>query len=329
MASKPKERILVVEADAYSRDLIARQALGSLGYLVSTADSASAAIQKVFGMPPDVIVASQKLPDLSGKDLLVALTAQGLTTPFIIIADEGMEADVIQSFRLGATDFLFKPLREAEVVAAVERALSNVRAQRERDQLARRLEETNRDLKRKVQELTTISALGKAVTSVVSQQSLFQTIVDGAVEISQADRGYLLTREERKRRFLMRAALNLPKDLPAELNKPFEDQVSSLVALSGEALLLHGPAVERFTLRSLGRSFMVVPVKAQEEVIGLLVVIRKEEKPFTAEDRLLLQAVADFVAISLINARLFQALEERARKLQSALQEGKRFQAAR
>jgi GAF domain-containing protein len=51
-----------------------------------------------------------------------------------------------------------------------------------------------------------------------------------------------------------------------------------------------------------------VPIKIQKEVIGMAVVVRKDSRPFEKGEQTLLEAVADYVSISLLNARLFQAL---------------------
>jgi len=88
--------------------------------------------------------------------------------------------------------------------------------------------------------------------------------------------------------------------------------------------------LKRFKTAQLGQAALVVPVKVKKEVVGLLVVVRKAARPFTTSNRNLLEAVADYASISLVNARLFQALEERARSLQSAVdqsQAGERKQA--
>lgn len=55
----------------------------------------------------------------------------------------------------------------------------------------------------------------------------------------------------------------------------------------------------------------MVPVKLKKEVVGLLVVVRKAPNPFSPSNKTLLEAVADYASISLVNASLFQALEER------------------
>jgi DNA-binding response OmpR family regulator len=102
----PKERILLVEHDPEISDLISRQTLQPMGYRVEVVSATAQALQEAVRFAPDVIIANLSLPGLSGKDLLVALSSQGLEVPVIVLAPKGMEGDVIQAFRLGAADLL-------------------------------------------------------------------------------------------------------------------------------------------------------------------------------------------------------------------------------
>jgi two-component system NtrC family sensor kinase len=315
-----RERILLVESDPETSDLIARQTLQSLGYQVQVARTASIAIQETARYSPDLIITDLNLPDLNGKDLMIALTSQGIDTPVIMLAQKGMESDIIQAFRVGACDYLLVPLREAEIVAAVERGLKQVRSRREREALARQLKQTNDELQQRVRELTTIFAIGKAVTSITKLRDLFEKIVEGAVYLTEADSGWFLLREDSGKAFVLAAQRNLPKAIAGKINQPWDDGLSSLVALSGETLTIHGEPLERFKTVQLGRSAMVVPVKLRKQVVGLLGVIRKTAQPFHPSKKTLLEAVADYASISLVNARLFRALEDRARSLQAAVE---------
>jgi DNA-binding response OmpR family regulator len=127
-----RERVLVVDEDWGVLDLITGQVLEPLGYSTASARDADGAIQQVLSFEPDLIIASLTLPGLSGKDLIVALQSRGIEAPVLVTANEGMEADAIQAFRLGARNLLVKPLREAEVAAAVEHALNEYRIRKER-----------------------------------------------------------------------------------------------------------------------------------------------------------------------------------------------------
>jgi len=318
-----RERILLVENDPEISDLISRQTLQTIGYQVQIARAAAIAIQEAARFSPDIIITDLHLPDLSGKDLLVALTSQGIQAPVIVIAQKGAEGDLMQAFRLGASDYLLWPMREAEVVSAVERVIKQVRARRERETLARQLKQTNDELQQRVRELTTIFAIGKAVTSITDQRELFEKIVEGAVYVTEADTGWLLLREERSKVFTLAAQRNLPKSIAAKIDQPWDDGISSLVALSGETLSISGEPLTRFKVSQLGQSALVVPVKLKKEVVGLLVVVRKIPQPFSPSNRTLLEAVADYASISMVNVSLFRALEERVRTLQQAAESAK------
>jgi len=241
-----KEKILVVENDPAVSDLIARQVLRPQGFEVKVLTEASTALQQAIAYAPDVVIANLDLPGLSGKDFLAALASQNIDIPVIMIAALGQEHDVIQAFRLGASDYLRAPVREAEALAAVERAMKQVRARRERASLSRQLQQTNQELKKRVNELTTIFSIGKAVTSVTDHKDLFGQIVEGAIRISESDLGWLLLRDERSKEFILTAHQGLPKSLAKNLNQPWDDGISSLVALSGEPLSIHGQPLERF-----------------------------------------------------------------------------------
>lgn len=89
------ERILIVESDPDIVDLISRQALAPLGYEPRIVGTASAALQRARDNPPDLIIANLNLPDLSGKDLLTALTSTGVMVPLVVVAEKGQELGVI------------------------------------------------------------------------------------------------------------------------------------------------------------------------------------------------------------------------------------------
>src|SRR5512138_1442136 len=254
------ERILIVESDPDVSDLVARQALKPLGYEVAVVGQASAAIQQATQNPPDLIIANLNLPDLSGKDLLTALASQGVNVPLVVIAEKGQEQSVIQAFRLGAVDALFWPARDAEVVRVVERALQQTREARARQTLGQQLDATHEELERRLQDLTTILSIGRAIISVTDHRMLFNRILEGAQQLANADMTWLMVREERTKNFLLAAQRNLPPGWARKLNQPLDDGISTLVSLSGEPLTIHGEPLQKFKVAALGRSAAVLPM---------------------------------------------------------------------
>ena len=316
MVQPARDRILVVESDPVISDLIARQALQSAGYQTQVVGDTNTAIARAIQFSPDVIIANLNLPGLSGKDLMVALTSQGIQTPIIVLTRKGNEADLVQAFRLGAADYLLWPVREAEVIIVVERVLKQVHERHERERLSHQLQQANQEMQLRVRELTTIFAIGKAVTSITDQTLLFECILEGTIKATQADLGWFLLRDEKRKAFVLVAHRNLPATLAERLNQIWDDGISSLVAMSGEPLSIYGESLKRFRIISLGQSALIMPIKVQKKVIGLVVMMRRQPNPFSSSELHLIEAVTDYASISLANAHLFRVIEERAHSLQ-------------
>lgn len=312
MNPQTNEKILVIDSDDHSRDLIVRQTLQPSGYQVKTAEDAGSAIRLALQFQPDVIIADLNLPGLSGKDMLVAFSSQGINTPVIVMAEKGEEPKVIQAFRLGASDYFLRPVREPEVLSAVERALKQVRELKARKQLDEQLKSANAELERRLRELTTIFSVGRAVISVTDQRVLFEKIVEAITSVSEADMGWLTLKDDNSKAFLMVAHRSLPVSWANFIGKSIDDGVSTLVAMSAESLSIHGQPLQKFKMASLGKSAMVVPIKVKQEVIGLMIVVRKADRVFGESEQTLLEAIADYASISLVNSRLFRAVAHSA-----------------
>ncbi|MEW6178835.1 MAG: ATP-binding protein [Chloroflexota bacterium] len=311
------DRILIAESDPVIADFITRQTLQAAGYQVYQVTDGASALSRAVQLVPDVLLADLELPGLSGKDLLVGLNSQGLNIPVILIARKGSENEIIQAFRLGAADYLIWPAREGEVLSAVERNLSQVRERRERERLAAQLQQTNQELQQRIRELTTIFTIAKAVTSITDQSALFEKILESVTQITHADIGWFLMREESSKNFVLVAQHKLPPSLNVRLNQVWDDGISSLVAMSGESLSIHGEPLKRFKVAALGQAALIIPVKVSKQVVGLLALIRRKADPFRENEQRLVESIADFASISLVNAKLFRIMEDRARQQQA------------
>jgi two-component system NtrC family sensor kinase len=100
-----------------------------------------------------------------------------LDTTIIATGPRGADSQAVQAFRLGAKDYVGQPLREAELVASLDRALSEVRLRRERETLAQRLAAANQQLEKRVKELTTLAGIGKAVTAMTNLGHLLNRLL--------------------------------------------------------------------------------------------------------------------------------------------------------
>ncbi len=306
------ERILIVESDPDIADLIARQSLQPLGYQVIVMGDPVSALMSAVQTPPELIIANINLPGLSGKDLLTALNSHGVQSPLIVIAEKKQEADAIQAFRLGASDVIFWPVRDTEVVSIVERALRQTKEKRERLKLDLQLKSANEEQQKRLRDLTTIVTMVKSVITITDQRLLFDRILENVLQLAEADICWLMLRDERTKTYLLRSQRNLPEAWAKKMNQPLDDGISSLVAQSGHSLLMNGSPLQKFKVAALGKAVGVIPIKIQNEVIGLLIAVRKKDREINRDGQILLEAMADFASISLVNARLFRALEQTA-----------------
>jgi two-component system, NtrC family, sensor kinase len=308
----PSERVLLADEDPDVLDLVARQVLGPMGYKTATATDGIVAVRQLTAFQPDVIIASLTLPGLTAKEIIVAARSQGVEAPVIVTAPEGQEMLALHAFRLGARDYLTKPLREAEVVSAVERALLEVRGRKEREALAGRLAEANKELERRVKELTMLYGIGKAVISLTHLDRLYDRLLDAARYATESGLAWLLQRDDTGKQLILRSQHGLPPALAAKVNQPWDDGVAPLVLMSGESLRLKGEGLARFKIAQVCKAAMVAPIKAKDETLGVIAVAHAVTGEFTQRDQAMLEAVADYASIAMINASLFRALEQRA-----------------
>ena len=310
-----KERILLVESDPEISQTITHQILEPLGFQVEVFESASNVIKDIDNLTPDIIITNLYLPGISGKDLLVALTSQGIDIPIIVIAPRGHETDVLQAFRLGAINFLSYPIREAEVVNVIEGTLSQLRKRNELKIISSRIDQTKREMDQRVNDLTEIFSIGKLVPSAANQRILYDKITNAATLVTQSDIAWLSVFDITRDKYILRACVNAEDMLPG-LNLPYESTLSSLVATSGQAVFFHGDALQNFNLPYMWEAVLVVPIKHNEDVTGMLAMGRKFPQPFDNDQQALLELMAGYASILIENSLRFQTLEQRISYLQ-------------
>jgi two-component system NtrC family sensor kinase len=323
--ARQSEKILVAEGDVETLDLVAQQVLVPLGYPVATAQNGPSALQTALKIQPDIIITALDLPGLSGFDLLTALRSQKSTAYTILLGPKGSENHMLQTFRLGAKDFLIKPVREAELVTALDRAMEELRLRRDREQLALKLGQANQQLEKRLKELTTLYSIGKAVTAVTDMSQLFGKLLDGALMVTEGDVGWLMLLDEGgSNKLFLRATKNFPPLSGIKVNQPWDDGLSQLLTLSGEGITIMGEPLSKMNAGQIVKAAVATPIKAKEQVMGVMVAGSKAGKHFTDRDQAMLSAVADYASIALVNGRLFQELEARAKALQMSYDELRR-----
>lgn len=119
--------ILVVDDEHDIRDLV-EQILSDEGFSVSTAANAEEARQQQSALNPDLILLDIWMPDVDGISLLKEWSQTGTQhAPVVMMSGHGTVETAVEATRLGAYDFIEKPLSMAKLLSTVEKALSEAR----------------------------------------------------------------------------------------------------------------------------------------------------------------------------------------------------------
>ena len=132
-------RVLVVDDEPDIRQTV-RDILEDEGYLVDTAESAAAAREARRQQRPDVVLLDIWMPDLDGISLLREWSERGgLPCPVIMISGHGTVETAVEATRLGAWDFIEKPISLAKLLLVISHALEASRLKQENEGLRRQL----------------------------------------------------------------------------------------------------------------------------------------------------------------------------------------------
>ncbi|MFK7854540.1 MAG: sigma-54-dependent transcriptional regulator [Granulosicoccus sp.] len=116
--------VLVVDDEPDIRSLL-QEILEDEGYVVSTAETASAAQAFVEESKPDLVLLDIWMPDMDGVTLLKSWKSSGvLSFPVIMISGHGTVETAVEATRHGAVDFIEKPVSLAKLLLTVEKALT-------------------------------------------------------------------------------------------------------------------------------------------------------------------------------------------------------------
>lgn len=114
------KRILIVDDEPNVR-LVFRTALEATGYLVTEAADGDAALAQLRKLPTELILLDLKMPVVDGMETLQRLRDVGDETPVVVIAANGSVPDAVEAMKLGAVDFLPKPVSPVTLRAVVAR----------------------------------------------------------------------------------------------------------------------------------------------------------------------------------------------------------------
>ncbi|MCB0318486.1 MAG: sigma-54-dependent Fis family transcriptional regulator, partial [Bdellovibrionales bacterium] len=118
-----KIKTLVADDDPQMQ-LAIHASLSRAGHQITVVGDGKAALEKLESESFDLIVSDQRMPEMTGLELLAAKDEKGINVPAIMITAHGTIDQAVDAMRHGAADFITKPFSSEELLRVVDRVLS-------------------------------------------------------------------------------------------------------------------------------------------------------------------------------------------------------------
>jgi signal transduction histidine kinase len=199
--------------------------------------------------------------------------------------------------------------------------------------LEEKVEVRTRELAQSVEELRALGEVSQAVNSTLDVETVLDTIVTKAVQLSGTDAGAIYVFDESLKQFRLRSTYGMTDEMIAGIKEhrvgvgDALEQAAARRALVQIADLRDQPAsaVHDLILKAGYRALLVVPLLGPEETLGALVVRRKQPGEFPKQTTDLLQTFAAQSVLAIQNARLFREIEAKSRQLAVASEHKSQF----
>jgi two-component system, NtrC family, sensor kinase len=187
-----------------------------------------------------------------------------------------------------------------------------------------------RELSQSVEELRALGEVSQAVNSTVDLQTVLNTIVSKATQLSGTEAGAIYVFDQAVQEFHLRATYGMDDSIIAEIK---DRHIRIGETAIGEAVERRIPiqipdiqndpnsSVLDVIVRAGFRSLLIVPLLGADRTVGALVVRRKRTGEFPKHTVDLLQTFAAQSVLAIQNARLFENVEVRTRELAKSLEE--------
>jgi diguanylate cyclase (GGDEF)-like protein len=288
-------RVVVVDDDRLNRELV-RDALRHLR--VECCEHAEAALESLAREPADLVISDLTMPGITGLELLERVRREHPGTEFVLLTANASVESAVAALRIGASDYLTKPVREEELVLVIERILGRRRLLAENVRL--------RD----------------ALAAVESCHTLIRCLDASEIYVVALD--LLLAQLARRRGLALfhRTAVPMSDGVAfrgfdeSESNRLHELLVGrkriDVRSVQAFGVLDRGPLHEVFDAAGVGAGpVLAIPIRGRESEAGVLWLF-EDGRPFADSDLERARFVAGHAEIALHNAERYNRAKERA-----------------
>jgi signal transduction histidine kinase/CheY-like chemotaxis protein len=304
------ESILVIDDSKEIVKHLAETVLPNYGYKTLSAHDGLKGLDLIREGSANLVVLDYNLPGMTGIDILQQMAQEGINTPVVLMTGYGSELSAIEAFRLGAKDYLIKPFTVDEVLETIDRALMETRLQHDKEELAEQLRRIKVEMSRQTNEMNTLSRIGKAITSLLSVDKVLERVLEAATYLTNAEDSTIWMPDKTGEWLHTYENPGWEEQSP---NIPMANSLAGEVIKTGRPLRQSIFSAEGIEVRAgqFARSILYVPLKLRGVTIGVLGVSNADAfRAFSRRNEFLLSVLADYAAIALENARVYQATDQ-------------------
>ncbi|MBH3471067.1 two-component system response regulator RssB [Pseudomonas putida] len=160
---KTSATLLIIDDDDVVRASLAAY-LEDSGFSVLQAVNGQQGLQVFEEHQPDLVICDLRMPQMGGLELIRQVSERAPQLPVIVVSGAGVMSDAVEALRLGAADYLIKPLEDLAVLEhSVRRALDRSRLVLENQRYRDKLEAANRELEASLHLLQEDQTAGRQV----------------------------------------------------------------------------------------------------------------------------------------------------------------------
>ena len=290
-----KARILVIDDETIVHESCNR-ILTEEGYSIDSAYTGQEGFSKIEEGSYDLVITDMKMPGISGMEALKKIKDDNPDIGIIMVTGYSTAETAVEAMKLGAFDYLPKPFTPDELITVVSKALEKKKV----------LIET-KHLESAYQDAT------KAISSSLNLNEVLDLIVKSVVNLL----------DDTRKRLETRVACGLSDNYLAK--GPIDADKSITEALEGKTVFIKDVANDN-RVQYPGEAqnegivtILSIPLKAKDQVIGVLRVYTGEVRDFTAREMDLINKLAAQAGIAVMNAKLYQGIKDDYESLKKEL----------
>jgi signal transduction protein with GAF and PtsI domain len=188
-------------------------------------------------------------------------------------------------------------------------------------------EELKQQVRERTREVHILHRISESISSTLEQTTVLKQIVEVVVEVTKADACLLYLISENKDELILRASKNPHPRLIGRISIGLGEGITGWVAREKVPVVVPRNASDDARFKFFHRlpedryqAFVSVPIISKGEIIGVINVQHKRSKRYTEEALALLLTIANQVGGAIANARLYNEMREKARRLETLSQ---------